>query len=698
MKHRFMRACALLIALACAANADFTTLPAALAKDLASQDIAARVRARQLLPRHGVAALDHLLPLLASQDQPVKLSAYNVIADVANAAAAPGHETDRETAATKLMTLVAPGQPEMVVLQGLRLLTIVTPEGFDVGPVAAILNGSDKNLREKARECLTLMATDNACDALIDAAPKADAAFAVALLDAVATLRDPRALDRTAALLSHNDSEVRVAAARAVAWSGDVRYIAPLKDVIAKSTPEAQSAAYDALLRLADAVVHSGGNWDLAMETYRDVLANAPQLSNRAEAMMGLGRYGDVTAIAAIVAGAADAKGALDDQAAMALTSLQGGEAVKGAVAAYPNLSEQVRVSMLAIWGQQKQVDALDLFAAELNGPPAIRAAALHALASIGSMRGFAALVDVAKSGGDDERAFALDAVKQMAGNLGSTGDKQAAGLAFVQLYGLTGDDALRADALRADALRGIAQNPVPQAFDVVKEALGNGNLKADAVEAMASVAGALAANKETERAVEAAKLVRDSGAPVETMVRVAASLGDAAPPEFANILGLVRAWQVIGPFEWKNDAAWTTAFVGEPNVDPSKPVSVGGKTYEWKPATGEGPIGLVNLIGAIAQADRVFGYAYAVVDTAEECNGQIRIGSDDGNQIWLNGKQVFENRVDRGAAMDQDKVDVHFAKGENKLLVKISQGGGGWNFCLRLAKPDGMGIVFTQP
>ncbi|MCC6153864.1 MAG: hypothetical protein IT367_08915, partial [Candidatus Hydrogenedentes bacterium] len=179
--------------------------------------------------------------------------------------------------------------------------------------------------------------------------------------------------------------------------------------------------------------------------------------------------------------------------------------------------------------------------------------------------------------------------------------------------------------------------------------------------------------------------------------VKVAASLGDAAPPEFANILGVVRKWQVIGPFEWKNDAAWTTAFVGEPNVDITKSIATGGKTLSWKSTTGNGPIGLVDLTGALGESSRMFGYAYAVVSVPEETDGQIRLGSDDGNQVWLNGKQVFENRVDRGSAMDQDKVDVHFAKGENKILVKISQGAGGWNFCLRLAKPDGMGIAFTQ-
>ena len=103
-------------------------------------------------------------------------------------------------------------------------------------------------------------------------------------------------------------------------------------------------------------------------------------------------------------------------------------------------------------------------------------------------------------------------------------------------------------------------------------------------------------------------------------------------------------------------------------------------------------------MMGALGEVERVFGYAYAEVDVGEEGDGQIRLGSDDGNQVWLNGKRVFENRADRGSALDQDKVDVHFVKGRNTILAKISQGGGGWNFCLRLAKPDGTGISFTQP
>lgn len=676
------------------ANADFATLPAALAKDIASADVKARVRARQLMPRHGVAAIDPLLPLLAGQDQGAKLTAYNVLADVANMLAGPGFEQERRIAAEKLMTLVGVEQPEAVKLQGLRLLPIVVPEGFDVSPVAALLSSNDANLREKARESLGLMATNEACDALVSAAASADAPFAVALLDAVAMLRNARALDPTASLLAHTDPRVRNAAARAVAWSGEPRFMAPLETVVKQAPADQQTEAYDALLRLADAMARRGGNWDTAMAVYKSVLSAPAPATIRAAAMMGLGRYGDGSVVDEIVAAAAAAQGALDATAAMALTSLQGGEGVAGALAAYPKLAPSTRLQMLAVWGQQRQEQTLDLLKQELAGTdPVFRGAALHAMAAIGSMKSFPDLVHVAKHGNNEERAFALDAVKRMAGNLGSTGDKQAAGLAYVQVYSLSEDE-----ALRADALRGIAQNPVPQAYDAVRAALEQPNLKPLAIDALAAVAGALSAGNEPAKAVEAAKLVQSAGAPTETLVRMVAAMGASAPPELAGLLGVVRSWNVIGPFEWKSDAAWNLAFVGEPNVDVAKPVQAAGKTLAWKPVQAGGPIGLVDLMGAVGPAERSFAYAYAEVDMPEEAKGQIRIGSDDGNQIWLNGKKVFENRVDRGSAMDQDKVDVLFAKGRNILLVKISQGAGGWNFCLRLTHPDGSGLSFSQP
>ncbi|HRK34458.1 MAG TPA: hypothetical protein PLJ47_07660, partial [Candidatus Hydrogenedentes bacterium] len=441
MNHRaFIFRGALSLLLLCGNSvADFTAYTAALVKDLGSTNAQARIRARQLLPRHGAEAIEPLLPLLSSEDQGARLSAYNVIADIANVAASPGHEADRVLATTQLMKLVAADATESQKLQGMRLLTIVVPDGFDVSPIAALLKSDNANMREKARESLTLIATNEACDALISAAGNTDAAFAAALLDSVAMLRNPIALDRAAALAEHNDPLVRCAAMRAIAWRGNPEYLQIADSVIARATPETLFFANDAKLRLADAMALHGGNWDAAMQVYKDVLAGATDPEIRGAAMMGLGRHGDATVVDEIVAAAASANGALDSQAAMALTSLRGREGIVAVAEAYPSLSESTRIAILSVWGQDKQEDAIDLVIREVtNTSPAIRFAALQALAAAGSMKGFPALVAVAKDGNAEEKAFALQTVRQMAGRLGGSGDAQAAGLAYVQLYGLS--------------------------------------------------------------------------------------------------------------------------------------------------------------------------------------------------------------------------------------------------------------------
>jgi hypothetical protein len=71
----------------------------------------------------------------------------------------------------------------------------------------------------------------------------------------------------------------------------------------------------------------------------------------------------------------------------------------------------------------------------------------------------------------------------------------------------------------------------------------------------------------------------------------------------------------------------------------------------------------------------------------------QLWAGSDDGLQITVNGKIVHTNPGMRGCSEDQDKVkDVELVKGWNTVLLGISQGGGGWGFCLRVKDEKGDG------
>jgi HEAT repeat protein len=662
-----------------------------LVADISGPDISRRVRARQLLPREGVNALPMLLPMLTHEDQGIRYTAYNVIADILNAAAAPGHSPDQLRATQLMLDCIGPDAPHEQIRQALRLIPIVVPEGFEVGSVAALLEVSE--WREKARECLQDINTNNACVALVNAVPDVDAEFKVALLNAVGKMKKPDSVEAVTAFASDADPAVRAAAAMALSWTGDPDLALVLQDIAAKSTPETQFVAYDALLRLTDGIAVNGGNWNLAMSVYQSVLDAAPSGIIQAGAVMGLGRYGDATVVDAIVSTSNSSDPHMADTCVQALTSLKGKEAVDAVINAYPSLSEPMRVALINVWGQRREMAALDLMKVELNsGIPALRDASLKSLAAMESMQAFAPLVDVARNGSDDEKTFALAAVKNMAGSLGNAGNAQAAGLAYMQLFEIAGDD-----ALRNTCLEGLARNPVPQAYDLVKASLDNPALKDAAGNAIVSVAGALAA-EDKDRAKEAIDVVRNANASPEVLVKLAQQLQSAGlPVDFANLLGFVRNWYVIGPFDWKDDADWERAFVNEPDVDPAATISTGDAARQWKVVSTQDSLGMIDLMGNIGQFDRKFAYAYAEIEVPAAMDAQIRLGSDDGNKVWLNGEVVWENRVDRGAALDQDVVNVKLVNGVNRILVKISQGGGGWNFNLRVAQPNGAGVEFTQ-
>jgi len=191
----------------------------ALVRALAGNDEQARTVARQLLPRESVEAVPKLVPLLGDDRE----------ADFANEVAGPGRETDRAAVTETLMTLVAPEQSQHIKVRGLRLLPLVVADGYDVTPIAALLD--DDAMREKARAALEKLGTREARAALRGAVGRADDAFLCALLNALGQLQDEASVPALVDLARHDAPQVRAAAARALAWTGDPSHVEALQAV-----------------------------------------------------------------------------------------------------------------------------------------------------------------------------------------------------------------------------------------------------------------------------------------------------------------------------------------------------------------------------------------------------------------------------------------------------------------------------------
>jgi hypothetical protein len=108
-----------------------------------------------------------------------------------------------------------------------------------------------------------------------------------------------------------------------------------------------------------------------------------------------------------------------------------------------------------------------------------------------------------------------------------------------------------------------------------------------------------------------------------------------------------------------------------------------------------------VNLAVLFPDQASCVAYLRAQIVAPQACAGALLMGSDDGIKAWLNGEVVHRNNIDRGEVPDQDTAPVKLRQGTNDLLLKITQGGGGWSASARFVGLDGKpipGLLVERP
>ena len=69
----------------------------------------------------------------------------------------------------------------------------------------------------------------------------------------------------------------------------------------------------------------------------------------------------------------------------------------------------------------------------------------------------------------------------------------------------------------------------------------------------------------------------------------------------------------------------------------------------------------------------------FSLPSDADRTGVRMSVGSDDAIKVWLNGEVVHKNAVNRPASDFQDTFQVDLKKGDNRLLVKVSERAGAW-------------------
>ncbi len=95
--------------------------------------------------------------------------------------------------------------------------------------------------------------------------------------------------------------------------------------------------------------------------------------------------------------------------------------------------------------------------------------------------------------------------------------------------------------------------------------------------------------------------------------------------------------------------------------------------------------VGLIGIAEVLGSHDNSAAYLKSNIWSVKQRKAVLHLGSDDGIKVWLNGQLVHANNIMRGCEPGQDKVDITLETGWNELMMKITNGGGGWEACVRL-------------
>ena len=151
---------------------------------------------------------------------------------------------------------------------------------------------------------------------------------------------------------------------------------------------------------------------------------------------------------------------------------------------------------------------------------------------------------------------------------------------------------------------------------------------------------------------------------------------------------GYIRNWLLSRAYRDKNlnDNVWPggeAAFAPKPG-DPGL----------WRVTS---PTRYVALDQTLSPVENAVAYAFVWVDSPEDRTGLLGMLSDDGIAAWLNGKEIWRNKVNRAvpadgpeALRDLDLPKIELKKGLNGLLLKVDQTRGEWRFKARILNPDG--------
>ncbi len=640
---------------------------------------------------------DAVAALTAARDQAPAVVRLAVSESLLQCAERLLASNDKPGAAAIYRGLVDARFPAQVRTAAWRGLVLSAPaERVDL--VIKALGGTDRPLQVAAMKLVRELGDRSVIDAAVAQWASLPAESQLAVLESQVAL-GAEALSTVRAASQSSDVVLRTAAWQAMGELSDINSVAALAKAAAGGDPSEQEAARESLARLrgpgareallvflesapapekAEVLRAFGERDDRSAVTVLLQSANSQSSPVRLAALESLTRLAPTEAISPLLDIAAKSRS--DDERDPVLKALYAvceaspdkNQTAHDIVTALERFSASERRQMLPLLSEMATPDALAAAQkASRNADSELAKEAVRVLSQWPNAAPAEDLLDLARAGGN-----ATVQTLALRGAIQVIGQEPDAAKRF-EFLRRAFNVARQADE-KKQALGQIGQVPTPEALELALENMENPDLAGEAC---------LAAIAIVEKLAPANPKLGDQ---VATKVLAQVKEGDLVRRAWALRLkpssgaSFIRDWVVCGPYRQAGIVGAMAVF--DIAFGPEK----AGQKVEWLTVS---PADSVNLAALFPGAENCAAYLRTHVLAARDCSGALLMGSDDGIKAWLNGELVHSNNVDRGQVVDQDAAPIKLKKGVNELVLKVTQGGGGWSACARIVGEDGKPI-----
>jgi hypothetical protein len=232
-----------------------------------------------------------------------------------------------------------------------------------------------------------------------------------------------------------------------------------------------------------------------------------------------------------------------------------------------------------------------------------------------------------------------------------------------------------------------------------------NPELRRDAVALLLAQAEVLTKRRNKPVATDAYRKALSAARDRDQVDQIAKHLkANGVEVDLAAHFGFIRRWMLLGPFDNTGGSGFRQAFPPEKKVTLTQThAGKGGAKLRWTEYTTADPYGVVDLNKALGAHKGAVAYAFAAVRSPSERPVQIRVGSANAVQIFLNGRRLFaREEYHHGMRMDQHVGAGTLRTGRNEILLKVCQNeqtedwARAWSFQCRLTDAAGEPVPVT--